>query len=81
MEKKETVEVKNIVLKIDDKEISLSLGQAKKLKDLLGEMFGISNTVYVPIDRYIPYEPYRPWPQYPQVTWCSNTTSELSITL
>lgn len=40
MDKKEICEVKKIVLKIDDKEISLSIEQAKKLKGLLSDMFG-----------------------------------------
>jgi len=39
MEKK-VCEVKKIVLNIDGKEISLTIEQAKKLKDILSELFG-----------------------------------------
>ena len=40
MEKKAVCEVKKIVIKIEDKEISLTPEQAKKLKGILSEMFG-----------------------------------------
>ena len=40
MKNKEECIVKKIVLKIDDKEISLTPEQAKKLKELLNDMFG-----------------------------------------
>ena len=76
MEKK-VCEVKKIVLNIDGKEISLTIEQAKKLKDILGELFGkeiIKETIreinYPPIWVYeqpiVPYNPLQP-----QI-WCQS---------
>ena len=70
-------EVKKIVLNIDGKEISLTMEQAKKLKDILGELFRkeiIKETIreinYPPIWVYeqhiVPYNPLQP-----QI-WCQS---------
>ena len=40
MEKNDKTEIKKIVLNLQGKEVSLTVEQAKKLKDLLSEMFG-----------------------------------------
>ena len=65
MDKKEICEVKKIVLKIDDKEISLSIEQAKKLKGLLSDMFGkevvVKEEHHHHYDRWY-FEPYK-------ITW------------
>jgi len=54
-------EIKKVVLQLDDKEIELSVEQAKKLKSLLNELFGKEKeTIF--IDRYVP----NPYPVYPQ---------------
>jgi hypothetical protein len=64
MEKK-VCEVKKIVLNIDGKEISLTIEQAKKLKDILGELFGkeiIKEVIREIHDNY----PIYPWVYEPQ---------------
>ena len=70
-------EIKKVVLKVNDKEISLTLEEAKKLKELLGTLFGNDvvkeyiikdNTIYV--ER--PYYPYRRYWDCPVVTWTSS---------
>jgi len=80
MEKK-VCEVKKIVLNIDGKEISLTMEQAKKLKDILGELFEkeivkeIVKEEHHHYDRpYYPiwvYEPIPYNPLQPQI-WCQS---------
>jgi hypothetical protein len=62
-------EIKKVVLKVSDKEISLSVDEAKKLKELLNELFGKEIVKeYIPISQ--PYPVYPPWRwNYPEVTW------------
>jgi hypothetical protein len=50
-------EIKKIVIELEGKELNLTVESAKKLKELLNELFKDRETVYIPIDRYIP----RPW--------------------
>ena len=67
------VEISNIVFKIGDKEIELTLSEAKKLQDLLNSNF-FSYRAYdgvwpVIIEKHIPHylEPYR-WNDW-EITW------------
>jgi hypothetical protein len=54
-------EVKKIVLNIDGKEISLTMEQAKKLKDILSELFG--KEIIKEVIREINYPPVYIYPQ------------------
>jgi hypothetical protein len=59
-------EVKKIVLNINGKEISLSIEQAKKLKDILGELFG--KEIIKEVIREINYPPIYVYPQPATIT-------------
>jgi monoamine oxidase len=66
------VVIKNVVVKIGEREIVLTIEEAKKLKDALEGIFGkevIKETKI--IHEHDWYEkPYVwPWPQYPKITW------------
>lgn len=67
------VEITNIVFKIGEKTIELTLEESKKLQNLLNSNFGQNYLGPYPtpviIDRYIPYypQPYR-WQEW-EVTW------------
>lgn len=75
------VEVSKINIKIGKKEISLSLGEANELMELLNETFGKGETVYLPGSPIIyPYpSPYRTtWPNFWEIT--TGDSSSGSIT-
>ena len=57
--------VEKVVLKIGDKEISLSIEEAKQLKGILSDLFGKKEIQYTPypVVEKIPYYP-RPWYEY-----------------
>ena len=75
------VTIEKIVLKVRNKEISLSLAEAQELKKILDELFKVEVVQSAPIviERPIwiqpynapstPMPPYNPW--FPQV-WCGN---------
>ena len=68
-------EIKKIVLDLGNKEIELTIGQAKKLNAALGEMFD-EKTVYVDRQTWpIVIERHRPYWIYsePQWTYSPNT--------
>jgi hypothetical protein len=52
--------IKKIVLQIGEKEIELSLDEAKELKKILGDLFKEKETVYVP-------SPYPVYPYFPNI--------------
>lgn len=72
MSDKKTVEVKRIVIRIGDKEVSLLPDEARELKDILKAMFGDQAqiiTVPTPYPVYPWYDytpPYQKW----EITWC-----------
>jgi hypothetical protein len=66
------VEVKNIVIKIGEKEIVLNLEEAKELRKVLDDLLGANIT----IEKYAPYWPYyQNWDITPYVgpEWQSGT--------
>ena len=80
MKNENVCEVKRIVLKIEDKEISLTPEQAKKLKVVLDELFGreiikeVIREIHEHHDHYnTPYNPYWRWEQ--PVIWCGGTAN------
>jgi len=74
-------EIKKIVLDLGGKEVNLSLDQAKKVSEILGEMFGKKEIATYPI--YV--EKYKPYWTYPSYNWCDNnvqcsyTTTDASM--
>jgi hypothetical protein len=76
------VEIKTINIKINKKELSLSIEEAKRLYELLNGLVGpkevniVSNPIIIQktdkIDPYYPYYPGLPW-QQPEITWLDNT--------
>lgn len=77
--------VKKIVIKIGDKEITLTPAQAKRLKEILNDMFGkeivkevIKEEHHYHYDRFYwgpTYQPTMPSiPSYPLVVWCGDTS-------
>lgn len=72
--------IKKIVLTIGDKEISLTINQAKDLRTALNDLFGHDIIKVVEIDRVVvPYYPIQPhkW-DYPTVTYCIANSSNVS---
>lgn len=81
---KDKIEIKKIVIKVGEKELSFSLEEAKELQDILNKTFGGEKTVwfpsypiYIEVERpyriVSPYNPYLPtWPTY--VTWGTTIT-------
>ena len=61
-------EIKKIVLDLGDKEIELSVTQAEKLTELLGNMFGKKEVTIAP-SYPIVIERYRPYWIYGSQTW------------
>ena len=65
------VEILKIVIKVGEKEATLSLDEAKQLRDVLDNLLGNKNSI-----TYIPYSiPYiNPNPYYPywNITTCSS---------
>lgn len=55
------IEIKRIVIKLRDKEINLTVDEAKELQSVLGNMFGAKTTEWVTVP-YPYYVPYNPWP-------------------
>jgi hypothetical protein len=60
------VEISKIVIKIGEKEATLSLEEAKQLRDVLDGLFGDRSWIY-----YVPYAPYIP---NPNPYWTVTTT-------
>lgn len=67
------VVIKNVVVKIGDREIILTIEEAKKLKDALEGIFGkeVIKETKIIHERGDWYErPYVwPWPKYPKISW------------
>jgi hypothetical protein len=66
------VVIKNVVVKIGEREIVLTIEEAKKLKDALEGIFGkeIIKETKIIHERDWYEQPYVwPWPKYPKVTW------------
>lgn len=62
MSEKKGVEIKRIVIRLGDKEVSLTPSEARELKDILKEMFGdqvVTPNTYHVYPVYPWYEPYR----------------------
>ena len=77
-DKKESIKIARIVLDTkDNKQIDLTIDEAKELYDQLHLLFGDKNIHYIPtqpivIDRYPSY----PWsPNYPWVTYKDSTNA------
>lgn len=79
MKNEEKIELKKIVLKVKGKELELSLGEARDLKNLLKDLLGDTNgTVYIPTWYTYHYDT-QPVPPYPRnsnwIITCGGTTS------
>ena len=78
------MEIKKIVLKLNDKEVSLTIEEAKKLKELLGELFGkdiikeIVKEEHHYHDNYRPYWYYSPYWAGNGTVYCSTNTATLA---
>jgi uracil-DNA glycosylase len=86
MEKKaKEIKVKKIIIAIGDKELSLSLEDAKALKKALGDILRESDTTVWVYPSYSPSWTYTstpkdPIPQYPIITCTtSNTTGIITL--
>lgn len=67
-------EIKKIVLKVDKKEIELTPKQAKKLHELLDEMYGTTlRREYTPIPYPVVIRDYRPYWDWATSQWESTT--------
>ena len=67
------MEIKKIVLKLNDKEVSLTIDEAKKLKELLSELFGKDIIKEVVKEEHHYHDHYRPYWYYNEPYWSSNT--------
>jgi hypothetical protein len=57
-----TISISKIIIKIGETEISLSLDEARELKNKLGELF--PNDFIYPSPYVIPYSPNNPYPYW-----------------
>ena len=86
------IEVKKIVVKVGDKELSLSVEEARDLCKALDALVGEKNPVQVvpvvyppvsiPCEPYIPFKPYVPYvPSDPWVSpfWTCDNTDGIAI--
>lgn len=83
-----TIEITTIKVKLADKEIELTLDDAKKLREVLNDLFAVKiEKEYVPAPNTIPYQPiwiippqdHNPWWTGPTIT-CGVENKTLSIT-
>ena len=76
------VEINRIVLKIGQKEIPLSLSEAKELQDILNTTFG-SGRVFPVYVEYPVYKPYTTWEITPKwdtgTITCSSTSAQVTM--
>jgi hypothetical protein len=72
-EEVDVVKVEKIVIKISGKEVEYSLEEAKKLQELLNNLLGNKETIYIP---YYPYS--QPYP-YTYPTWTVIGTSNINV--
>ena len=75
-QKMEKTEIKKIVLEVSGREITVSLEDAKKLKDLLNELFGKEIIKEIRVDHY-PYKPYWDYTR-PYILCDSGSTAKFS---
>lgn len=79
----DAVEIKKIIVRIGEVELSLLPEQAKELKSVLDDLLGKKETVFFPV--YQPpiiYYPVPPIPTAPYYTWsveCDSDTNSLCI--
>jgi len=88
MEKNKDIKIEKMVLNIEGEKVSLTMEQAKKLKDILNELFGKEIVKEIIHDHHYHDWWYRPYtwsggtgdiqPQLPQL-YCS--TNALNVTL
>ena len=69
-------EIKKIVIELEGKELNLTVESAKKLKELLNDLFKDRDTVYIPIDRYV----QRPWYWDNWKVYCGSIQTSLAQT-
>jgi hypothetical protein len=62
----DVVKVEKIVIKIGDKEVEYTLEEAKKLQELLNNLLGNKETIYIPISTPYPVTVPMPYPVYPR---------------
>jgi hypothetical protein len=76
------VEINRIVLKIGQKEIPLSLSEAKELQDILNTTFGNTHPYPVWVE-YPVYKPYTTWEIKPKwdtgTVYCSSTSAQATM--
>jgi hypothetical protein len=64
IENVDVVKVEKIVIRIGDREDEYTMEEAKKLQELLNELLGNKETIYIPISTPYPVYP-QPYPYYP----------------
>lgn len=74
------VSIKKVVVKIGDKEISLSLDEAKELQDILNRTFGQKETVFVPSAPAIIERPRHPSHPHRTATREASSAENYTIT-
>lgn len=60
------VKVEKIVIKIGDREDEYTMEEAKKLQELLNQLLGNKETIFVPISYPVPYPNITIYPTYPK---------------
>jgi hypothetical protein len=75
------VSISKICIKIGEKEVELSPDEAKELQEILNDMFGKRETVYVPQPYPVYPNPYRYWSVTygPGVVYCSTAGSNTNL--
>ena len=81
-----TVKIAKINIKMGKKKVSLSVEEAKELRDLLNDTFGEQKAIFMPSSPIIIDRPYHPWRYWgvdyttPSVTWTSGNTTGSAAT-
>lgn len=84
------IKIDRVVLKIGNKDVSLSIKEARELKDILNETFKGKNDekekeyIYIPsLPSYIPYPVPTPYthPPYYTITWQTAISDNGTLTL
>lgn len=85
--KKEEVKIEKMVLNIDGEKVSLTMAQAKKLKEMLNELFGREVVKEVVEKHHYHDWYYRPYywgkitsPNYsPDIVYCSDNSLQVNV--
>ena len=75
---KDEVKISKIVVKIGDKELNLSLEEARELQNILENLFASKEIKVIRDIEYIPYRVNIPYTPPNPIWWCTTTSASNS---